>query len=257
MRIQLLGSIGISMRSSTASPLRSERTAHLLALLAWQPNAFVPDRYAVEHIWEDNEPERPRAALYTCASRLRQSLADPGVTGASCVLSRQRGGYVLRIDPVCVDLHLFRTLTQSARVALQAGHHLVALERFDQALALERGAPIPELRSSWSDRARYSVVQEILAARIEHARLALALGRHTEVVPVFFRLADEHPLDEAIAEILIRALYLSGRQWDAIARFGILRKHLVEHLGQEPASSLSRLHELVLRRDPSLETQVA
>ena len=53
------------------------------------------------------------------------------------------------------------------------------------------------------------------------------------------------------------ALYRCGRQADALAAYRQARTALVEAIGVEPGAELRRLHEAILRQDPSLELPAA
>src|SRR5918998_2469068 len=80
----------------------------------------------------------------------------------------------------------------------------------------------------------------------------LALGRHGQIVAELERLAAEHPLRERLRELLMLALYRSGRQADALALYTATRRMLVEELGLEPGRQLRELEAAILRQDPSL-----
>ncbi|MFD8917185.1 BTAD domain-containing putative transcriptional regulator [Streptomyces sp. NPDC059569] len=236
----------------TPAELRSEKARRLLALLAWQPNEFVADDFLIDRIWDEDLPVRPRDALYTCASRLRHALGDGTRRTPVGPLYRRRGGYLLGIDPQTVDLHQFRGLVRSARNALRLGDGTRAMERFDESLALWGGTPMSDLESSWSARVRVGLARELMSAQVDRAQLALRLGRHRETVPALYQLAEEYPLDETIAQLLIEALYRSGRQGESLACFAGIRNRLVLELGDEPGAALHDLHGRILRRDPSL-----
>ena len=53
------------------------------------------------------------------------------------------------------------------------------------------------------------------------------------------------------------ALYRCGRQAEALDAFRHARATLVEEIGVEPAPELRRLHEAILRQDPSLDVEPA
>ena len=90
-----------------------------------------------------------------------------------------------------------------------------------------------------------------LAAMTERAQLALALGRHQEVVGDLEPVVAHDPTLESLAGLLMLALYRSGRQADALDVYTRTREVLDESLGLEPSVSLRSLHERVLRQDAS------
>src|SRR5690606_14943849 len=67
-------------------------------------------------------------------------------------------------------------------------------------------------------------------------------------------LVAEEPLRERRWALLMRALYASGRQADALGVYQRARTALVEAVGAEPGAELQRLYEAVLNQDASLAT---
>ncbi|MEU4266225.1 AfsR/SARP family transcriptional regulator [Streptomyces sp. NPDC025273] len=228
-----------------------ERTRRLLAALAWRPAEFVSDEEAVEQIWGEDRPQRPRDALYTCATRLRRAFGHfrPGAAGP---VIRRTGGYVLAIDPSCVDLRRARRLIVQAHGADRLGDLESALALYDSALELWSAVPLSGLGSSWASAARVALERERHAASVGRLRIALQLGRHLESAPALHQLAADHPFDEVVAEMLMLALHRSGRQNEALDCFHTVRSLLVEQLGDEPGPALQELHRKVLCRDDSL-----
>src|SRR5262249_50327776 len=80
--------------------------------------------------------------------------------------------------------------------------------------------------------------------------------RQGEQVAELTALAAEHPLRERLRQLLMLALYRSGRQADALTAYTQARAHLMEHLGIEPSPELQRLHKQILTRDPDLQTPI-
>ena len=66
------------------------------------------------------------------------------------------------------------------------------------------------------------------------------------------RCAGEHPLRERLCELLILALYRSGRQGEALRAYTAIRDRLVGELGLDPSPALRELQARILAQDSSL-----
>ncbi|WP_187437972.1 AfsR/SARP family transcriptional regulator [Actinomadura decatromicini] len=240
MEVRLLGSV-IARFGEGEAPLRSARTQGLLAVLAWEPNQVIPYATLIDRIWDESLPRHPRAALYTLAARLRAAF---GIEGRDRVV-RRCGGYVLLTAPDAVDVQRFRDVVGQARE--KAGNGAEAARLFDEAIGLWRGAPLAGIPGTWAERVRTTLEQERLSAMLACAEARLRLGRYAETVPFLAGLADEHPLDERIASLLMVALYRCGRQGDVLERYTVVRRRLVGNLGVEPGASISEIHRRILR----------
>ena len=80
----------------------------------------------------------------------------------------------------------------------------------------------------------------------------LGLGRHGELAGELEALCREHPLRERLWELLILALYRSGRQAEALRAYTEVRDHLAGELGIDPGPALRELQARILAQDPSL-----
>ena len=108
------------------------------------------------------------------------------------------------------------------------------------------------MTEQWATAEAARLVELRLAALIERAQVALALGMDLEVVGDLEPLVSADPTLESLAGLLMLALYRSGRQADALDVYTRTRAVLDETLGLEPSVSLRSLHERVLRQDESL-----
>jgi nucleotide-binding universal stress UspA family protein len=92
-----------------------------------------------------------------------------------------------------------------------------------------------------------------LAALERRVEAELRLGRDSELVPELRDLAAAHPLRERLREMLMLALYRSGRQVESLEVYRHTREELIEAFGVEPGPGLRDLEQAVLRHDPALE----
>src|SRR6185312_10356657 len=161
-------------------------------------------------------------------SRLRGLLA-----GAPIIVTRPPG-YAIDRDACELDAARFAELLRLARSAEEL---VEALEAYDEALGLWRGDTLSDVTLEAGARsAAARLDDERRAARSERYDAALALGRHNELVPELERAVAADPLDERLLRQLMTALYRSGRQADALARYRDGRQRLVDELGVEPAA---------------------
>jgi predicted ATPase/DNA-binding SARP family transcriptional activator len=257
VRFRLLGPMEIIVHEQPmALPGAAERA--LMVQLLLSPGRTVPATMLVDRLWSESSlPVDPMNALQIRVSKLRRSLRAIGLAEA---VTREGVGYRANIDPRSVDAVDFTALVREARasaaVGADDGYEAVHLEAYDEALALWRGDPLSDfITEQWAsvEAARFTELR--FAALTERAQVALALGRHLEVIGELEPLVAQDPTLESLAGLLMIALYRSGRQADAFDVYGRTRHMLDESLGLEPSVSLRSLHERMLRQDESLGAQ--
>ncbi|WP_131733011.1 ATP-binding protein, partial [Actinomadura formosensis] len=121
------------------------------------------------------------------------------------------------------------------------------------ALALWRGPALADaagLRFAQAPTARLDSLRR--TALEERLDADLALGRHAELIPELQALAAGDPLREPVIALLMRALYASGHQAEALARYAQAKRALGEGLGVDPSPELEAVYLSVLRQDASL-----
>lgn len=233
--VLLLGPVETS-RDGTTRPLPGERRRLLLALLALDAGSAVPVDELVAGVW-DHPPANARHALQELVSTLRL------VVGRSAIAFRD-GGYVL--DGVDVDLARFRELVKRAASA----HDVDAVRLLRDALALRRGRPLVNCRSTARARRRAAALEEELLAAVAHRiDVELRCGNHRGVVADLTELVEAQPLREGFRAQLMRALYLCGRQAEALAVFRDGCRMLRGELGIDPGPELRALELAILQHD--------
>ena len=119
--------------------------------------------------------------------------------------------------------------------------------------ALRRGEPLAEFAyAGFADAERARLDELTLVATESRADADLGLGRHGELAGELEALCREHPLRERLWELLILALYRSGRQAEALRAYAEVRDRLAGELGLDPGPALRELQARILAQDPSL-----
>ena len=165
-------------------------------------------------------------------------------------------GYVLDIAPEQVDAARFERNITSAIEARELGRLDDAAVFLADALSLWRGQPLADVAyESWAQSECERLKDLYLIALETQLTIDLERGRHTSVAVEAERLAKEYPVRERFRELLMLALYRSGRQADALRAYQDARDVLVEELGIEPGPGLRALEERILAQDPDLGWQ--
>ena len=91
-----------------------------------------------------------------------------------------------------------------------------------------------------------------MATQIELLEAELELGHHSRLVGELEMLVAAHPYQERLRELLMLAMYRSGRQAEALQAYKAARRMLSEELGLEPGQALRELEAAILRQDDAL-----
>ena len=242
MEFRILGPLEVVEGGRTLS-LGGSRQRALLALLLTSANDVVSSDRLIDELWGTSPPATPANALQYHVSQLRKALApgDPIVT--------REPGYLIRIGPEELDLLRFERLLTEARDAPPE----VAASRLRKALGLWRGTALSDLAGEAFAQREILRLEELRLGAVEQRIEAdLTLGRHTELVGELEALVRENPLRERLRAQLMRALYASGRQAEALEVYRATRAMLVEELGIEPTPALQELQQAILRQDSAL-----
>ncbi|MFI5676685.1 BTAD domain-containing putative transcriptional regulator [Streptomyces cellulosae] len=227
---------------STGSPQQRA----LLAALLLREGRTATAAELIDALWGEEPPSQALAALRTYASRLRKVL-DPGV------LVSESGGYAVRGLPEgALDLTAAQELATEADKARSAGDLCHAREVLGRALALWDGEALAGVPGPYAEAQRVRLEEwrlQLLESRLD---MDLEQGCHAEAVSELTALTAAHPLRERLRELLMLALYRSGRQAEALAVYTDTRRLLADELGVDPRPGLSELQQRILQADPGL-----
>ncbi|WEH33081.1 BTAD domain-containing putative transcriptional regulator [Streptomyces sp. AM 4-1-1] len=238
MHYRILGTTQALRDDGTAVVLGGARLRALLTVLALRPGRTVPSSSLVEEVWDGEPPADAVGALQALVGRLRRALGHAAVSSA-------QNGYRLVAGADAVDLYRFERLAGEGTRALADGDPATAAALLDDALALWRGPALADLPDRTALAARWAV-RHLDARRTRFAAL-LALGHAEKALPDLVALCDDHPIDEPLQALRLRALRDAGRPAQALAAYDEVRRTLADRLGTEPGPELRSLHaELLL-----------
>ncbi|WP_439680049.1 AfsR/SARP family transcriptional regulator [Embleya sp. MST-111070] len=250
MRFGVLGPLAVWTEDGASVPIPEAKVRALLADLLIHEGRPVPADRLIEDLWGRRLPRNPVATLQTRVSQLRRALeaAEPG--GRDLVVW-QPPGYRLAVSPDAVDAGRFRVLVERARTTEDAQTRKTLLT---DALALGRGPAYADVADEEFARSvAVRLDKERITAQGEHALARLDLGEQPSPVDEIGDLVTRHPLCERLRAVYMRALYLAGRQSEALAVYAELRERLADELGVDPGPELAALYERILRQDPGLQ----
>ncbi|MFF0298922.1 BTAD domain-containing putative transcriptional regulator [Kitasatospora sp. NPDC004614] len=257
LRFQVLGPVQAWRGDAPLALGSPQQQAVLVALLLGEGRPVTTDDL-VDGIWGDRTPPQAVAALRTYISRLR-SVLEPNreVRKPAEVLVSVSDGYALRISPESMDLAVFEQRVAEAANARADGAFRAAHDGLVSALDLWSGRPLPGVPGPYAESQRSRLTERRLTVAEERCAMALEIGLHADVVSELNSLSTAHPLRERLRELLMLALYRSGRQAESLGVYADTRKLLIEELGVEPGTALAAMHARILAGDPDLMAVLA
>ncbi|ALO94437.1 AfsR/SARP family transcriptional regulator [Streptomyces olivaceoviridis] len=227
---------------STGSPQQRA----LLAALLLREGRTATAAELIDALWGPEPPSQALAAVRTYASRLRKVLSHG-------VLISESGGYAIRgLREGALDLAVAQDLAAEAEKARGTGELGRARALLNQALDLWDGEPLAGVPGPYAEAQRARLEEWRLGLLETRLDLDLEQGCHAEAVSELTALTAAHPLRERLRELLMLALYRSGRQAEALAVYADTRRLLSEELGVDPRPGLSELQQRILQADPAL-----
>lgn len=247
LRLQILGPPRV-WRESVELDTGPRQQTLLLAVLLARQGRLTSSTELVELIWGTNAPPSALNVLHKYIGALRR-LLDPALAPreSGAHLLRRGTGYLFTAGPDDLDLVDFRRLVGRATAALDDRRPDLALECYENALALWQGpagdgvdmgpVAIPiftGLNDEFFDICRAA------------AELAIELGRPERVLAPLHLAARIAPLNEAVQAALVTALGAAGRQVEALSVFHSVRTRLADDLGLDPGPTLEAAQQQVL-----------
>jgi len=246
MRFRILGPVEVQVDGGW-SGISAPKGRTVLAVLLLRSGEVVSTDQLIDEVWPGSPPAKSVNLISGYIHKLRRLIGDP----QGRVLATHSPGYKMLVAVDDLDARQFTRLAAEGRQALFAGDNPRAAGLLGEALGLWNGSrALPDVPPSPLVSAESSRLEE---ARIEALELRitadLGCGRQAQVVAELRRLIADHPLREGLWALLMRALYGSGRQAEALEAFAQARDVIADELGVDPSAELRQLHQQLLQAD--------
>ena len=249
LQFRILGSLSVVGNGSVAA-LGPPKQRALLAILLTRIGETVPVERLIELLWGTAAPRTADHSIQIYVSDLRRAFEPLG--GSDLLVTRQPG-YVLDLDPDSVDAWRFERLVKEGTRLLEDGDQDAGRSKIREALGLWSGPPLSDFPyEEFAQPVARRLTEERLTAVEAYAAASLEAGRITEALDLLTAAVQDDPLRERARELMMLALYRSGRHADALRSFHALRTQLTDEFGVDPSPSIRALYDRILAHDPSL-----
>jgi DNA-binding SARP family transcriptional activator len=214
-------------------------------LVAARRSVVSVDRI-VDQLWQGQPPARSITSLQTYVSNLRRLLEpDRAPRTASTTLITVPPGYAFRLADEDVDAWQFERMVRDARRAEPAD----AVDLLGKALALWQGAAFADFADQpWAATEVARLNELRLSARELYADVTRRSGHAAEAIPLAEELTQDNPLREEGWRQVALALWLTGRQGEALESLRRHRRILRDELGLDPTRAIADLEAAILRQ---------
>lgn len=248
MHISVLGSVTVERDGHEVS--LGPQVRRLFARLVVDRDQVVSTDRLADCVWTGDPPAGAQRSLKTYVSRLRHAI-DPD---RSELVVYREPGYRLSLDGHSVDSTDFDVELDEAGQAVRVVDYERAIALLTSALGRWHGDAYVEFaHEEW---ARPEAVR-LEERRVEASELLiealLGIGETEQAVSRAQSLTRSEPLRERPRELLMRALYISGRQPEALREYRSFRQMLSDDVGLDPSRSLIELERRIVIRDASLD----
>ncbi|MFD6393985.1 BTAD domain-containing putative transcriptional regulator [Nocardia sp. NPDC055029] len=245
MDVRVLGPVQLLVNNRSL-PIGGRKSRAVLAALVVHRRRVFSSTALADAVWDGNPPTTYGASLQVSVSNLRKALRAEKIE-AERILRTVAPGYLLDITEEQCDVGRFE---MARAAAARATSPAAAAGLYRSALSEWKGEALADLRGlSFADEFATALDEDRWQAASARIEADIGCGKASAVIGELRSLINEQPLREPLWGQLITALYLSGRQTDALEECRKVRAILSEQLGIDPSPELTQLEQQVLRQE--------
>jgi DNA-binding SARP family transcriptional activator len=237
LRIDLFDGPRLVCGDRMVQRFRTQKTASLLAYLAYFPDRRHSREALSELLWPEGDRDSTRRSLSTALWSLRQQIGELGLPVEE-ILSVERGWVGFAAGRLVTDVHAFEAALEAAR---READLAARADQLEAAVCLYRGELAPGLYEDWifPEQARLAgLYHQALQELIEHLE---GSGDLPAAVRFATGAVTADPLCEASRHRLMRILAASGHAATAHQHFREFERLVRRQLDMEPGPAISAL----------------
>ena len=235
---RLFGQLEVWGRHGTRVEFLSERSKHLLAVLALQKRAPVSRDVLVARLWGDGPAERLRRNLSTEVWRLRCALANAGENASQWINARPESLSLSANEQVWIDIEAFDQCIKAPSPQSNPASPIATSEAIEQ---LYRGDLLSELNYDWcltdreAYRGRFLACLETLLIAAKHR------SDWGEAIRIARRILAEDSFLEHIHREIMHCYDMMGDRMAALRHYEKLQLAFRHELGVSPTRETTAL----------------
>ncbi len=251
-KIEFFGWLRLEQEDRIITRFRTQKTAVLLAYLAYYRDRSHPREELINMLWPDCDPEAGRRSLSVALSSLRHQMEPPGVT-VGAVIAADRISIRLNSALVMTDVADFESALQRAS---QTGDDTAQGRLLTEAADLYRGEFLPGFYEDWVLAERERLAESLLGALQRLIAHLESEGDFKQAIAFACRALGADPLREQSYRDLMHLYRATGRHSTALRQYNELKRILREELDIAPnAESRKLADEIMAERQTAGETQ--
>lgn len=252
VRIELFDGLRLLVGNTVTTRFRTQKTAALLAYLAYSAGRRHAREALIELIWPECEPAAGRHNLSNALSSLRVQI-EPGSMASGSILAVDRSTVSLNLQHLTIDVNQFQDNLERARRADSPVERAVAL---GAAAELYRGELLRGHYEDWifPEQARLGVaylraLRELITFHETAGELDTAIDYATRAVGV-------DPLSEDVRYHLMTLYAAAGQHAVALDHYRELWRLMERELDATPGPELQELAQRLASTRPAVNPRI-